>query len=295
MTESGQEQDALAALRWLVDAGADEALADMPQDRYAQAVLPATAQPAAPQQAPPAPDRRSPPPDLSSDAPGTWAPKIKPPSAPQAVIEDARAQANAAQDLESLHTAIRAFEGCALKQSATNTVIFRGNPAARVMLIGEAPGRDEDLQGEPFVGAAGRLLDDMLRWAGFGLDEVFITNVLFWRPPGNRTPEQREIAVCLPFIERQIALLQPRHLLLIGNVATKSLLVRSEGITRLRGRWFPYEQEGLSSPLPAMASLHPAYLLRQPAQKRLAWRDMLDFRAAVAGNLDPLAGSAHST
>lgn len=291
MTDGGYEQEALAALRWLIDAGADEALTDAPQDRYAQAIPPTV--PSRSQPSRPAAVRRSPPPGSPSgpgdEAPGVWAPKVKPPSAPQAVIEDARARANAAPDLESLHEAIRTFEGCALKQSATNTVIYRGNPAARVMLIGEAPGRDEDLQGQPFVGAAGRLLDSMLQWAGFGLDEVFITNVLFWRPPGNRTPEQREIAVCLPFIERQIALLQPRQLLLIGNVATKSLLTRSEGITRLRGRWFPYEQEGLSTPLPAMASLHPAYLLRQPAQKRLAWRDMLAFRAAVAGNLDPLA------
>lgn len=284
MMSQQEQEEVLAALQWLIEAGADEAIAEAPINRYAppvvrHAVEPAPA-PAARSTAPPVPRAPQPPP--------VWAPEVTPPAAPETLVADARTTAAAAPDLAALHDAIRAFEGCPLKKSATQTVIYRGNPDAKVMLIGEAPGRDEDLQGEPFVGAAGRLLDSMLGWAGFALDEVFITNVLFWRPPGNRTPEQREIAVCLPFIERQIELLQPRYLMLIGNVSTKSLLARNEGITRLRGRWFPYQHEGLSTPVPAMAALHPAYLLRQPAQKRQAWRDLLSFRAAVAEASDPL-------
>jgi len=283
-----EREEALAALRWLIEAGADEAVEEIAADRYA-----APAAPAAPAVSrPPAPPPVSAPPPRFAppEPPPTWTPAATPPAAAEALVADARAAAAAAADLPALHAAIDAFEGCPLKKSATRTVIFRGNPEARVMLIGEAPGRDEDLQGEPFVGAAGKLLDAMLRWAGFGPEEVFVTNVLFWRPPGNRTPEQREIAVCLPFVERQIELLHPRYLMLIGNVATKSLLARSEGITRLRGRWFPYQHEGMAAPIPAMAALHPAFLLRQPAQKRQAWRDFLGFRAAVASEGDPLRG-----
>lgn len=289
--DGGTEREAaLAALRWLVEAGADEAVEETAADRYAVPAPPVAAA-AAPALRPPAPPASGPPARFAApEPPPTWTPAATPPAAAEALVADARAAAAAAADLPALHAAIRAFEGCPLKKSATKTVIFRGNPEARVMLIGEAPGRDEDLQGEPFVGAAGKLLDAMLRWAGFGLDEVFVTNVLFWRPPGNRTPEQREIAVCLPFVERQIELLHPRYLMLIGNVSTKSLLARSEGITRLRGRWFPYQHEGMAAPIPAMAALHPAYLLRQPAQKRQAWRDFLDFHAAVAGERDPLRG-----
>jgi len=278
-----QEQEALAALRWLVEAGADEALADEAVDRYA--VPPVQARQAALASQAPVPMREERPPLVS---PPVWSPPATPPAAPQELLEDARRLAAEAHSLQELHANIAAFEGCSLKKSATNTVIFRGNPDSKIMLIGEAPGRDEDLQGKPFVGAAGRLLDSMLSWAGLPPTEVFITNLLFWRPPGNRTPEAREIALCLPFIERQIALLQPEYLLLIGNVSTKTLLARQEGITRLRGRWFPYHQPELKAPVPAMVMLHPAYLLRQPVQKRHAWRDMLAFQETVKQQKVPI-------
>ncbi len=156
------------------------------------------------------------------------------------------------------------------------------------MIIGEAPGAEEDRQGLPFVGAAGRLLDRML--AGIGLDRnsVYITNILVWRPPGNRTPTGTEIAACLPFVERHIELVDPEYLMLTGGISAKTLLGRSEGILKLRGRWFHYQHAGMARPIPALASLHPAYLLRQPAQKRLAWRDFLALKEALESGRDPL-------
>ncbi|HLW27205.1 MAG TPA: uracil-DNA glycosylase [Kiloniellales bacterium] len=283
MGEQDRDAAALEALRWLIEAGADEAVAEAAVDRYAVAAAPPSVAktPASPPRI--ATSELSPrPPDPS---PPVWAPVAAPPAPPQELLEDARRLAAAAADLNALHDSIRAFDGCSLKQSATNTVIYRGNPESKIMLIGEAPGREEDLQGRPFVGAAGQLLDRLLTWAGFDPEDVFITNLLFWRPPGNRTPETREIALCLPFIERHIVLMQPEYLLLIGNVSTQALLGQKGGITRLRGRWFPYSQEGLGAPVPAMAMLHPAFLLRQPAQKRLAWRDILAFREAVTGGI----------
>lgn len=284
MGEQEQEGAALSALNWLIEAGADEAMAEAAIDRYAIAATPPRQAIVPPPLENPAPFGRS---DISPSPP-VWAPPGTPPTAPQELLEDARRLAAGAEDLQALHRCINAFEGCSLKQSATNTVIFRGDPHSKIMLIGEAPGREEDLQGQPFVGAAGQLLDSMLHWAGLPPEELFITNLLFWRPPGNRTPEQREIALCLPFIERHIALLQPDYLLLIGNVSTKTLLSRKEGITRLRGRWFPYHQEGLPAPIPALVILHPAFLLRQPAQKRVAWHDMLAFQEAVRGGIKPI-------
>lgn len=223
--------------------------------------------------------------------PSVWRPAGQGPLQPaETVLREARDLAAAAEDLDSLHEAIRTFEGCELRKSASNTVIYRGSKDPRVMLIGEAPGRDEDIQGEPFVGAAGRMLDTMLTSAGIAIEEVYITNILFWRPPGNRTPDTREIGLCLPFVERQIELIRPELLLMIGNVSVKTLLGTTQGITRLRGKWFSYQHEGLSAPIPAIASLHPAYLLRQPAQKRYAWRDMLAFRAALRGEQPPEIG-----
>lgn len=283
----------MAALRWLIEAGANEAIAEEPIDRYAETAsqtsfpTPSSGQSALPAARVDTPKRSWGPEPLPS--PPIWAPETKPPTAPQELLEDARRLAAAAQSLQELHEAIAAFEGCSLKKSATNTVIFRGDPRSKIMLIGEAPGREEDLQGKPFVGAAGQLLDRMLTWAGLEPSKLFITNLLFWRPPGNRTPEQREIALCLPFVERQIALIQPEYLLLLGNVSTKTLLERQEGITRLRGRWFPYHHPEAKDPLPAMVMLHPAFLLRQPAQKRLAWRDLLAFQDAVSRGQLPLS------
>jgi DNA polymerase len=178
--------------------------------------------------------------------------------------------------LDELRAAMAAFEGCALKHTATKLVFADGNPAAPVMLIGEAPGRDEDLQGLPFVGESGKLLDLML--AAIGLDRrgCYITNILPWRPPGNRTPAAEEVAACLPFLRRHIILVRPRYLVLLGNAAVQAVLDRREGISRLRGRWIDCHVEDFV--VPALPTYHPAFLLRQAGQKREAWRDFLVLR-----------------
>ena len=159
------------------------------------------------------------------------------------------------------------------------------------MILGEGPGAQEDRQGLPFVGVSGQLLDRMLACIGLDRTGAYISNVLFWRPPGNRTPTGNEIAACLPFVERHIELVDPEYLLLLGGSSAKTLLGRSEGILRLRGKWAHYQHPGLARPIPALASLHPAYLLRQPAQKRLAWRDLMALQAAMRSGRDPLLSS----
>jgi DNA polymerase len=192
---------------------------------------------------------------------------------------DARAIANAATTLAELEAALRAFDGCPLKVTATSTVFCDGNADAEVMLVGEAPGSEEDRQGKPFVGPAGQLLDLML--AAIGLDRaesVYITNILPWRPPGNRKPNHAEIAVCLPFIERHIVLKSPKLLIMAGGTSASALLGTTDGIMRLRGKWVDYSTPGLPAPIPAMPMLHPSFLLRQPAMKREAWRDLLQIR-----------------
>ena len=190
-------------------------------------------------------------------------------------LEQAKALAAAAGDLGALAEAIAAFEGCPLKhQGARQAVVSRGDRQAPVMVIGEGPGAEEDQQGAPFVGRAGKLLDLMLGAAGLH-DRVFITNTVFWRPPGNRTPTLAEQLACQPFLERAIALVQPRLLLLAGGASAKSLLKRDEGILSLRGRWFDWTSEDGAQQIPAMPTLHPAFLLRQPGAKKRAWGDLL--------------------
>ena len=190
-------------------------------------------------------------------------------------VAAARAAAAAADDLGALAAAIAAFDGCPLKhQGARQAVFSRGAADAHVMVIGEGPGGEEDLQGAPFVGRAGKLLDKMLAAAGLS-ERVFITNTVFWRPPGNRTPTPAEQAACAPFLERAIALVRPRILLLVGAASAKHLLQRTEGILSLRGRWFEWRSEDGQIELPALPTLHPAFLLRQPAAKKLAWNDFL--------------------
>ncbi len=196
-------------------------------------------------------------------------------------LAEARAAAAAAHDLEGLAAAIAAFDGCPLKfEGAKQAVFSRGAVDAPLMIIGEGPGADEDQQGEPFVGKAGKLLDRMLAAAGL-TGRVFITNTVFWRPPGNRTPTPSEQAVCAPFLQRAIELVNPRMLMLAGGAAAKSVLKREEGILSLRGRWFEWTPENLGTgesplqPLPALPTLHPAFLLRQSAAKKKAWADLL--------------------
>jgi uracil-DNA glycosylase family 4 len=186
---------------------------------------------------------------------------------------------SSARTLDELRSMLERFEGCALKATAKNLCFHRGSLRARVMLIGEAPGRDEDLAGRPFVGRAGQLLDRML--AAIGLDEslVHITNIVYWRPPGNRTPTLHEAQVCRPFLERQMQLVGPDILVLLGGVAAKHVLDVPEGIMRVRGKWRDVQVGGRS--VKAIATLHPAYLLRSPAAKRLAWRDFLAVRSAL--------------
>ena len=183
--------------------------------------------------------------------------------------------ATACTSLDQLVAAVRAFDGCALKRTATNTVIGDGNPEAALMFVGEAPGAEEDRQGLPFVGPAGRLLDRMLASIGLDRSAVYITNMLPWRPPGNRSPTAEELAICQPFLERQIELIAPRILVLVGGIAAKALLNRREGITRLRGQWFPFSTPRMEGTIQATATFHPAYLLRTPSAKREVWRDLL--------------------
>ena len=185
-----------------------------------------------------------------------------------------------ADTLDALRTAIEGFHGCPLRNTARNTVFARGNPAAKIMMIGEAPGRDEDMEGLPFVGPAGHLLDRIFASIGLAPDQLYITNVINWRPPGNRSPTQDEIATCLPFIERHIALIKPDILVLGGGIAAQSLLGASESITKLRGHWADYALrdaagEPTGATIPALPTFHPAYLLRRPTEKRFVWQDML--------------------
>ena len=169
------------------------------------------------------------------------------------------------------------FEGCSLKHTAMNLVFGDGNPEARIMFIGEAPGADEDREGLPFVGVSGQLLDRMIGAIGLDRTSAYITNILPWRPPGNRKPTTNEVTICVPFIRRHIELVNPRVLVLVGGTSASALLGRSEGITRLRGRWLMYRVDGPdgANEVPTMPIYHPAYLLRQSALKREAWRDML--------------------
>lgn len=268
-----------AALAWQIDAGADEAIAEAPQDRFAEtrARAQARAQTAAPAQqeaaAPPTPPTSGPAPDRPPAPARPATPVAQPPLGGEAA-DSARDLAAGCATIADIVDAIGRFDGCALKRTATNTVVYDGNPEARLMIVGEAPGAEEDRKGKPFVGPAGQLLDRMLAAIGMDRTSCYITNILNWRPPGNRSPTAEEIATCQPFVERQIAILQPSALVLTGGISAKALLGRKEGITRLRGKWHEIAVPGLDGPVAAMATFHPAYLLRQPAAKREVWRDL---------------------
>jgi DNA polymerase len=274
-----ERDERLASLAWQIESGADEAVEEEPLDRLSpppQASAPAS--------------RRAPTPNAPRVSSSRSAVSGAPRSA-DAAVSAARLLAAAAGSIDELRAALADFDGCPLKETATNLVLCDGNPESRVMIIGEAPGAEEDRRGLPFVGAAGHLLDLMLAAIGLDRSGVHITNLLFWRPPGNRNPTAAEVTSCLPFVERQIELVEPSVLLLLGGSAAKTLLARQEGILRLRGRWAHYQHAGLSHPIPAMPTLHPAYLLRQPAQKRLAWRDFLAVRRALESGRDPLTNA----
>ena len=261
-------------LRWYVDAGVDECIGEEPIDRFA---VPATA-PASVRAPVGAPVERP--------APAIARAPALPPAIPTASGATAAHLASAANTVDELRAAVEAYDGCSLKQFASRTVFSDGNPQSRLMVIGEAPGEDEDRQGKPFVGVSGKLLDRMLKSIGYTRENFYITNVMFWRPPGNRKPTTEEVALCLPFVERHIALVDPAVLLFVGGLAASTLLANPQGITKLRGRWYEFNVPGLPRPVPAMPTFHPAYLLRTPQQKRLAWRDLL----AVKQKLDATQG-----
>lgn len=198
-----------------------------------------------------------------------------------AIIAAARDLAAKATSLEDLQACLAAFEGCNLKLTAKKLVFADGSPQARLMFVGEAPGRDEDLQGKPFVGRSGQLLDRMLGAIGLDRSSAYIANVVPWRPPGNRTPTPQETEICKPFILRQIELVNPDVLVFLGAASAKTLLGVEDGIRKMRGRWMSYPGQGKE--IAAIATYHPAYLLRSPLEKRLSWRDFLSIKARLAG------------
>jgi len=282
---SAKRQSYQAALSWYIDQGVDVALEDKTIDRTKLVPVLPSAMPDA----------------VSPAKKGGVAPPPPPETAdPSAAMPlgaaDARAEAvrlaSEAKTLEELREAIQSFDGISLKKTATNLVFSDGSPEAKVMLIGEAPGADEDVLGKPFVGRSGQLLDKILASIGLAretddLDRaVYISNIINWRPPGNRTPAPAEIAVSMPFIERHIALVKPEVLILCGGVSAKSLLGRSEGISRLRNTWHDYTPQTKELPdspegIQAIATYHPSYLLRSPNQKRAVWQDMLSLKAKL--------------
>ena len=256
-------------LAFYLEAGVDCALGDEPVDRLAEPEPPPA--PAA-RETPPAPMARPMPaaPMLSG---------LAEPPTPDAAIASARELARTAPTLEVLRDLLEKFDGCALKSTASRLVFADGNPKARVMFVGEAPGRDEDIEGLPFVGRSGKLLDRMLAAIGLDRTSVYIANVVPWRPPGNRTPTPQETQICLPFILRQIELVDPDVVVCMGNPSAQTLLGIKEGITKTRGRWFSFNTG--KREIRAMPTFHPAFLLRSPLQKRFAWRDFLAIKKAL--------------
>ncbi len=276
-------------LRFLADAGVDEALDEVAPNRF---LKPSNVSARPPEEAPnpvrtnaaaPTPSRET---GISVQDPVGGQPgsasrmAAAVPDEAQAAL--ARQAARQAQTLDELRQALAAFEGCNLKFTAKNLVFADGNPEADLMLVGEAPGRDEDLEGLPFVGRSGQLLDRILAAIGRDRQSAYIANVIPWRPPGNRTPTPHETEICRPFIERQIELANPRVLVALGGPSAKLLLNTPDGILRLRGNWRVHVTASGTS-IPTMPTLHPAYLLRNPAHKKLAWRDFLEVKAKLRG------------
>src|SRR5579883_838524 len=211
----------------------------------------------------------------------TAAPARSPmPASTEVAVMAAREAARTAATLDELRQLLESFEGCSLRATATQVVFADGNPQARIMFVGEAPGFEEDISGKPFVGRSGKLLDRMMAAIGLDRSNAYIANVIPWRPPGNRTPTPQETAICLPFIKRQIELANPDILVCLGGPAAQTLLGIKDGITRARGRWLPYDTG--SREIRALATFHPAFLLRRPLEKRIAWRDLLAIKRALA-------------
>ncbi|RTL55375.1 MAG: uracil-DNA glycosylase [Bradyrhizobiaceae bacterium] len=261
-------------LAFYLEAGVDCALAEAPVNRLSEI---ATEERPAERAAPRVPVPRPAPAPIRADMTGTMAATMA--AAPDAAIESARALAPKAATLEDLRSLLEAFDGCALKTTATQLVFADGNPKARIMFVGEAPGRDEDIQGLPFVGRSGKLLDLMLAAIGLDRTSVYIANIIPWRPPGNRDPSPHETQMCLPFIRRQIELVDPDILVCLGKPSSQAVLELKDGIMKTRGRWYDYNTG--TRKIRAMATFHPAYLLRSPIYKRLTWQDLRAARKAL--------------
>lgn len=280
MPDRPDPRDLLSLLDFHVGAGVDCALDETPHDRFAEDGRAVPAPPLPPQSRGEPGPRRLPEP-LARPAPVPPRSSRATTASPDEAAADARERAKGAQSLAELEALLAAFDGCALRTSAKNLVFADGNPEGRVMLVGEMPGADEDRVGKPFMGRSGQLLDRMLAAIGLDRSHVYIANLVPWRPPGNRNPTPQEIAICKPFVERQIELANPDFLVCLGGPAVQNLLGTKDGILRSRGRWFPYKAKGRE--IRALATLHPAYLLRQPLQKRLSWRDFRALRKSLDG------------
>jgi uracil-DNA glycosylase family 4 len=270
-------------LSFYVEAGVADLVGEAPLDRFADKADPPVSSP--PQSASSRPDLPRPPARRPEEGH-----QLPPPRADGAAVAfasseeavmAARAAAKSAETLEALRAGLAGFEGCALRRTAKQLVFADGNPQARLMFVGEAPGREEDLEGLPFVGRSGQLLDRMLKAIGLDRGSVYIANIIPWRPPGNRDPTPQESTICLPFIRRQIELVDPDVLVCLGKPSTAALLGITDGIRRTRGRWVTYHTG--TREIRAMPTYHPAYLLRSPLEKRHAWRDFLAIKKALAG------------
>ncbi len=292
------DRAAIDILQWYVAMGVDIAVDETPHDRFAEGPG---------EEAPPAADPRpalnrsndadsgAPTPikrGLTTPAPTFSANPANPANAALATEQAAaaaRTLAQSAKTIEELKAALEEFDGCGLKRTASQTVFADGNPQARIMFVGEAPGADEDRRGMPFVGPAGVILDRMLAAIGLDRQNAYITNVVPWRPPGNRTPSSQEIAICLPFLQRHIALVNPDIIVCLGAVPVQTLLGIKEGVTRVRGRWFDLEIEN-GRKVPTLATLHPGFLLHSPGQKKLVWKDLRELAKKLKALGDRPAG-----
>ena len=269
-------KDARELLAFYLDAGADAAVGEAPVDRMADEIPPAAPAASLP------PRQRAAPSPAALSTERTFLQtraSAAPPASPDAAVIAARESARTAATLDELRALLDAFTGCPLRNTATQLVFADGNPQSRVMFVGEAPGHDEDVNGKPFVGRSGKLLDRMMEAIGLDRGKVYIANVVPWRPPGNRTPTPLETAICLPFIRRQIELADPDVLVCLGGPSMQTLLGTRDGITRMRGRWLPFDTG--TREIKAMATFHPAFLLRSPLQKRFSWRDFLAIKKAL--------------
>ena len=288
MNNQNYAKDVLA---WHLDIGVDETIGTEPVNRFEAIEIPARPVPgmADSQAAAPAASQPAPPSFAASQAKTgaqtgtktgtkTGARSTAPGPSGEEAVKSAYTMAEQANSVDELRLALAAFDGCGLKNTATNLVFYNGDIKARLMFVGEAPGAEEDRQGEPFIGPSGALLNRMLTSINIERSAVLISNTVFWRPPGNRTPTPQETAVCMPFIERLIELVDPDVLVTLGGPAAKALLGETQGVGRLRGRWFTYETARMSHPIAATAMFHPAYLLRTPSQKRAAWQDLLNIQ-----------------